>query len=130
MKAELEFAVSVEPDEATEEADELEAELKSASLAELLCAPAAAAEARVPLVLKMGRWSSPEPLPTVAPPFPKLASGGDLRPASRKRLAFSGLDRRHSLSRRDLWRDSESLEISPNRPKKNSKAISILRVFF
>ena len=69
----------------------------------------------------MGRWpSAGEPLKVGEPAL----GSGDLRPASRKRFALRGVERRHSLSRRDLWRDFESLEMRPKMPKKNSKAIA------
>lgn len=38
--------------------------------------------------------------------------------------AFKGVNRRQSLSIRDLWRHFESLEIKPNNPNQNSNAIT------
>lgn len=48
---------------------------------------------------------------------------GDFWPASLNRLAFRGVNRRQSLSIRDLWRHFESLDIRPNKPNQNSNAI-------
>ena len=86
--------------------------------------------ASVPVVLKMGRfWPFDGDWPPLAglkfdAGEPELGTG-DFRPESRNKFAFRGVGKRHSLSRRDLWRDFESLEMRPKRPKKNSNAMAL-----
>jgi len=56
----------------------------------------------------------------------ELLREADFWPIALKRLAPRGVERRQSLSSRDLWLHLESLDMRPKSPKKNSKDMASL----